>query len=279
MAGKKATWKRAVASSDLSEMTGDVYGNLVRYTKCRYAEFWQNTVQMDWFKLYVYLSSDTENVRDLDIVGDAPQFAAHIAKATNGHFDPQDVLVGIGYAMMTKSGISDPDLWAAIDIGQVVCRHHYGNFAGFPSWECRISILAGAALTAFATNATMKGAVSMHVQEDGAVQVPKIYRLVDYLVWIAAQERYLDLPAVRKGDNVTRFREEEELFLSVLLRAADAALQKRSEWSPGPVSTATIAERGYRLMMEVLQDIMPVELPIPVELVPQPIYSPRPVGI
>ncbi|MGY3581496.1 hypothetical protein ACVIGB_000433 [Bradyrhizobium sp. USDA 4341] len=279
MAKNKATWKKAIASSDLSDMTGDVHGNLVRYTKSRYAEFWQNTVLMDWFKLYVYQSSDTENVRDLDIVADAPAFAAHIAKATGGKFEPQDVLVGIGYAMMTKSGISDPDLWAAIDVGQVVCRHHYGNFAGFPTWECRISILAGAALAAFATNPTMKGAVSMHHQDGSAVQVPKIYRLVDYLVWIAAQERYLDLSAVGKTDNVSRFRKEEELFLSLLTRAADAALEHRAEWTPGPASTSTIAERGYHLMMEVLQDILPVELPIPVELAPQAVPAPRPVRI
>ena len=148
-----------------------------------------------------------------------------------------------------------------------------------------MSVLAGAAISAFVTNDTMKGAVFMHHQKEGEVQIPKIYRLVDYICWIAAQERYLDLSVIGRGDKLSRLYEEDELFLSLLTRAADTAIAKRAEWTSGPVSTATIAERGYELMMEVIRDILPddlpvlVELPVPVGLAELPAHAPPSMSI
>lgn len=275
-------WKQAIPSSDISEcsLTGDIYGNLARFTKRRYAEFWQNTVLMDWFRLYVYMSSDSAAIRDLDLVAEAPELAEHIAQLTGAQFQPQDVLAGIGPAMMLTTGHSDPDIWAAIDIGHIVCRFHYDERAfEVSTWEARTSLLAGAAIAGFVTNTAMRGALYARPEDGGGEVVPKIYRLVDYLVMIAAQEKYMDLEAVKRGDKLTRFRRDDQLFLSLLTRAADVALTMSSDWGSGPVNTAAIAERGHQLMMEVVQTILPTPLLAPIDVSLQPACAPRQMGL
>src|ERR1700756_5032515 len=155
--------------------------------------------------------------------------------------------------MLTGSGLIDPDLWAAIDIGLVVYRSHYAATDAVATWESRTTIVAGAALAAFAGNEAMKGAMFTFDDPNGVADVePKIYRLVDYLVWVAANERYMDIPSLGRSDKVSRFYRKDELFLSLINRGADAALTMRSVWSQGPVSSATTAARGHQLMTEVL---------------------------
>lgn len=242
-------------------LTGSVRDNLSRYVRHRYADFWRNTVQMDWFKVIVYPSSDTDKIRELDFALDEPELASLVGKLAEVEVFPQDLLVGIGAAMTATPGANDPDLWAAIDVGRLVCRQHYEDD---PFWEARVSLLAGTAITAFATNESLKGAVYMHHPEkaDERRIVPKIHRLVDYLIWTAAGERYLG-PGQMLPEKSQEFRLENDLFVSLITRAADAALAMSSiKTLHGPLTTAEIAERGHLLISEVLQSLLPSPIPL-----------------
>lgn len=268
-------WGHAIKSSCVPEsfLTGDVQENLSRFIRHRYAEFWQKTVQMDWFNVYVYQSEDTENLRDLDVADDEPKLASYIADLVGIDIQPQDLLVGIGKAMTSLPGANDPDLWAAIDIGETVCRLHYGESADIPYWECRVSLLACASIVAFVANRDMRGALFMQRPEDvNGGAVPKIYRLVDYLIWIAAGEKYLGREQIDRSEMSRRFRKEHELFANMLKQAADAALAMDAAWSSGPLTTATIAERGHLLLTEVLRNMLPVPQSVPIAIAEQP-YS------
>jgi hypothetical protein len=247
-----------------SFLTGDVRANLSRYARHRYLQFWRNTVRMDWFKICVYPSPDTKNIRDLDYAGDIPDLAALIAKASGTTIDPQDLLVGIGDAMTSITGASDPDLWAAIDVGQFVCHLHYNDDDA--NWEYRVILLAGAAITAFAANEALNGAVFLYNSNDAFERrrAPKIHRLVDYLIWIAAGEKHLGPGHVDRSEMAGQFRSRNPALVALLERAADAALATSSLGSScGPLTTDEIAERGHVLVTEVLQHLLPMPLPRP----------------
>jgi hypothetical protein len=221
----------------------------------RYAGFWQGAVLQDWFKVFIFPSSDSEFLREIDIAKSVPEIAEAVANLRGGvPPQPQDLLIGIGKRMGNTDEPNDPEVWAAIDAGQFVCHIHYSGSDKRRGWKQRNLLLSAAACVAFAAHSACRGMTYTVVDggNSSTSDVPKIQLLVDYLVNVAAAECFHDDgPAAEPKHQVARFCEEHELTWQTILIMGQIALERETMWSgDGPLETIRIASLAAELLTE-----------------------------
>lgn len=225
------------------------------HARRRYAGFWQGAVLQDWFKVFIFPSSDSEYLREVDLASSVPEIAEAVANLRGGAApQPQDLLIGIGKRMGNADEPNDPEAWAAIDAGQFVCHIHYFGSDRRRSWKQKNLLLAATAMVAFASHPACREMTYTVV--DGASAststLPKIQLLVDYLVTITAADCYADDgPGADPKTQVARFCEEHEITWQTILIMGQIAQENPSAWfAEGPVQTIQIASLAAELLTE-----------------------------
>ncbi|WP_456717296.1 MULTISPECIES: hypothetical protein [unclassified Bradyrhizobium] len=221
----------------------------------RYAGFWQGAVLQDWFKVFIFPSSDSEYLREIDIASSVPELAEAVANLRGGvPPQPQDLLIGIGKRMGNADEPNDPEAWAAIDAGQFVCHIHYDGGDRRRGWKQRNLLLSAASCVAFASHPACREMTYTVVDggNSSSSALPKIQLLIDYLVIVAAGECYReDGPAAEPKDQVARFCEEHELTWQTILIMGQIAQARQMQWSgEGPLETIRIASLAAELLTE-----------------------------
>lgn len=217
----------------------------------RYAGFWQGAVLQDWFKVFIFPSSDSEYLREVDTAASAPEIADAVASLRGGAApQPQDLLIGIGQRMGNSDEPNDPEAWAAIDAGEFVCHIHYDGQNKRRNPDQKSLLLSAASLVAFASHPACREMTYTVVDGGNAstTTLPKIDLVVDYLVRMAAAECYSD---AEPADRMARFAEEHELTWQTILLMGQIAQERPSAWSSeGPVPTIRIASLAAELLSE-----------------------------
>lgn len=245
----------------------------------RYAGMWTGAVLQDWFQVYVYPSSDSEHLREIDIAAEEPEIAAKIAEIRGGvHPNPQDLLIALGYRMGNRSEPNDPETWAAIDAGQFVTYAHFGAADRKMGWEQQSLLLAAAATVVMIAHPQGRQMTYPHIDAANAetTNIPKVRLLTTYLLSLAAADRYLDDgPRQDPKILIARLCEDHELTWQVMEAMATIALEKPPEWCQGPLETAEIARRATELLVEAYrQTVVPDIAPPAVRAEPAPVETP-----
>jgi hypothetical protein len=233
----------------------------------RYADLWSGAVRQDWFSVYVYASSDSEFLREIDFAAEEPEIAKTIAEARGGvHPNPQDLLISLGWRMGNRNEPNDPETWAAIDAGQFVCFTHFGTADRRMGWEQKSLLLAAAATVVMMAHPQGRLMTYPHIDAASAetTNIPKVNLLTNYLLSAAASECYLDDGPMQDPKLLlARLCEDHEVTWHTMEAIASIAMEKPADWCEGPMETVEIAHKTTELLVEayrqvVLPDIAPV---------------------
>lgn len=246
----------------------------------RYANLWSETVMQDWFSVYVYPSSDSEYLREIDVAADEPEISKIIAEARAGvPPDPQDLLIAIGWRMGNHNEPNDPETWAAIDAGQFVCVTHLDTANRRMGWKQKNLLLAAAATVVMMAHPL--GRIMSYASVDAIngeqTSIPKINLLTNYLLSTAASECYAS-DGVNQDPKIllARFCEEYEITWQIMEAISTIAMEKPPEWSEGPLPTIEIARKATDLLVEACRHVIIPEItPATLQTDPAPEILPR----
>jgi hypothetical protein len=257
--------------SQVNSTASDLHGdptNRWNIARQRYANLWSGAVLQDWFSVYVYPSSDSEFLREIDFASEEPEIAKAIGEAVGTDPKPQDLLISLNWRMGNRNEPNDPEIWAAIDAGQFVCFTHFGTADRRMGWEQRNLLLAAAATVVLMAHP--QGRLMTYSQINGTSaetsSIPKVSLLTNYLLSAAAGECYLDDgPMQDPKILLARLSEDHETTWNTVEAMASIALEKPIDWYQGPMATAEIAQKAAELLTEayrqvVVPDIAPITL-------------------
>lgn len=226
----------------------------------RYANFWSESVRQDWFSVYVYPSSDSEFLREIDFAADEPEISKIIAEARGGvPPNPQDLLISLGFRMGNRNEPNDPETWAAIDVGQFVCFTHLGMADRRMGWKQKNLLLTAAATVAMLAYPLGRVMTQPHVDAVTGenADIPKINLLTDYLLSTTASECYAD-DGVKQDPKllIARFCEDHEITWQTMEAIAAIAMEKPPEWCEGPMPTIEIAHKATEILVEAYRRVI-----------------------